>query len=653
MALLTLLLLSFSTSVIVAIWRATRWTSDGPAIESTPLPGPRGLPFVGSIFALSPVNPWLTFHKWSQEYGPLYQVELAGTSHVWIADEEIAFDLLSKKAKIYSDRPHIPALMDDNRTSGQYLPLLSNNSQWQRQRKFAKTIMAASQKAAFFGYPELESIRLMKELLDQPSSYNTAFESFVSRVTCRLAWGTSVAADELKQRARELLIGVSPTGSLLNKIPFLMLLPDCLSPAKAWERRRARTERAFFLQMQDEVRANLAPSSNSPSPTSSTTTADRPETRQPPSWTAMFLSPTQNPPHGIPTATEGAYAVGMHGIAGALTIAAPMQSFCLALCLHPQHLAPLHAEVDAVCPAAPPTLADLPRMPHLRACIRETLRWRPPVPTGIPHRSTAAAVYRGARIPAGAVLHPLEWSIARDPRRYPHPDVFDPRRWLDPASPAFRAPLSVHPAITGHSQFGWGHRVCQGQGVAEADLFVGLGALVWGFDVQRAVDAATGAPVPVPSMDFAALLIAKPRWFAFELRCRSEARRAWIDAAFREGREAGRYEPEREYWDSKNGVLGWGKPNEGNVTIRTLGPWENSSLFAIHCPVYVQHHSLLIVSACIPIGEHTDTVLSHALSNSESQNLLPSQVKIRVISAMPRMTKAVASQPTLHPMTVL
>ncbi|KAK3059473.1 hypothetical protein LTR53_020372, partial [Teratosphaeriaceae sp. CCFEE 6253] len=84
---------------------------------------------------------------------------------------------------------------------------MSKNATWARQRRFAKQIMDASEKAAFHGYPELEAVRLLFELMNEPARYNVAMESFVARVTSRLAWGTPAPSDELKQRARELLIG--------------------------------------------------------------------------------------------------------------------------------------------------------------------------------------------------------------------------------------------------------------------------------------------------------------------------------------------------------------------------------------------------------------------------------------------------------------
>lgn len=251
--------------------------------------------------------------------------------------------------------------------------------------------MRESEKAMFHRYPEMEAKRMLVELLERPDQYNHALESFISRVTCRLAWGHSEASDELKQRARELLIGVSPTGALGNKIPFIMDLPDWLSPTKAWERRRAKTERKFFETMQGQVESDIQ------------------KNKAAPSWMKLFLQSKSK--WGFKYELEGAYAVGMHGIAGALTIAAPMQTFCLAMVHYPQFLPILHEELDRVCGDRLPVAEDRPNLPFLRAVIRECLRWRPPVPTGIPHELTQDDEYNGYHIPKGSVMHPLEWSV--------------------------------------------------------------------------------------------------------------------------------------------------------------------------------------------------------------------------------------------------
>jgi len=250
--------------------------------------------------------------------------------------------------------------------------------------------MKETENAEFYNYPEIESRRLLMELMEDSGRYHTALESFVSRVTCRLAWGRSEASDELKQRARELLYTVSPTGHIGNKLPFLMNIPDWLSPGKPWERRRAKTEEQFFATMQSQVERDMAAKLEKNS------------------WMKTYLS---NGPDAWKFAynLEGAYCVGMHAIAGALTIAAPMQTFLLAMCHYPQHHHMLQQEIDKVCGDRLPTRADSPNLPFLRAVIRECLRWRPPVPTGIPHELTQDDTYDDYHLPAGAIIHPLEW----------------------------------------------------------------------------------------------------------------------------------------------------------------------------------------------------------------------------------------------------
>ncbi|KAL5117698.1 hypothetical protein ACEQ8H_004446 [Pleosporales sp. CAS-2024a] len=584
-----------------------------------PLPGPKGYPIIGSIPEVPEKNGFIKFADWGKEYGPIYQVNLAGHNHVWISSDEIAKDLLSKRAAIYSDRPHIPALIDDNRTSAQYLPLLSRNDGHTRQRKFANIIMRESEKALFHRYPEIEATRMLVELMDEPDRYNHVLESFISRVTCRLAWGHSEASDELKQRARELLIGVSPTGALPNKLPFLMALPDWMSPAKAWERRRAITERTWFQTMQSQVQKDID------------------DKNAPPSWMKIFLDGRSK--WGFKSDMEGAYAVGMHGIAGALTIAAPMQTFCLAMTYYPQYLPMLHEELDRVCGDRPPVSEDRPQLPFLRAIIRECIRWRPPVPTGIPHYLIQDDEYNGFHIPKGSTMHPLEWAIARDPDMFPDPETFNPLRWVKPEYPTYQEPLTQFPTIIHSTQFGYGRRTCQGQTVTDEDLLIGIGSIAWMFNIApRPGDATTGSPDSVqptktpqiginekasisneelntgvdldapqdptmeennlsqysypgskpatkpepdsepayqplewgditqkpsdPTLDYSILLIAKPIPFQFSLQPRDTMRATKIRALFEQGVQRGQYTGSREYWGPNQGrdkPLGWGK----------------------------------------------------------------------------------------------
>ncbi len=98
-------------------------------------------------------------------------------------------------------------------------------------------------------------------------------------------------------------------------------------------------------------------------------------------------------------------------------------------------------------------------------------------------------------------------------------------RWLDPAFPTYREPLTQHPNLNGFSQFGFGRRTCQGIPIVDQDLFLSFGGLAWAFDVTKKRDAA-GNEIPVHWNDFTPLLIAKPKKFQFDLAPRSEEKMA-------------------------------------------------------------------------------------------------------------------------------
>jgi hypothetical protein len=86
-----------------------------------------GYPILGSVPDVPDKNSFLKFHEWGTQYGPIYQTNLAGQNHVWITRDSVAQELLGKRAANNSERPFIPSLQADNRSSGHYLPLMSRN----------------------------------------------------------------------------------------------------------------------------------------------------------------------------------------------------------------------------------------------------------------------------------------------------------------------------------------------------------------------------------------------------------------------------------------------------------------------------------------------------------------------------------------------
>ena len=92
------------------------------------------------------------------------------------------------------------------------------------------------------------------------------------------------------------------------------------------------------------------------------------------------------------------------------------------------------AFLDEVCGANAdrlPTLADRSRLPYITAVMKETLRWRPFLQSGVPHVLTEDDEYEGYKFPAGTEFSWNAYSIALNEKEYINPLVFDPDRFMN------------------------------------------------------------------------------------------------------------------------------------------------------------------------------------------------------------------------------
>ncbi|KAK4214279.1 putative cytochrome P450 E-class, group I [Rhypophila decipiens] len=467
------------------------------------LPGPMNLPLIGRVHDIPTSGAWLKFHEWSHQYGPIYQTKMFGTVHVWISSEQVAHDLLSKRATIYSDRPMIPNL-PDNRTSGDYLALLGRTETWKRQRKICNNLMHTSALAQLHGYPTIERDRMLYLMLNDPSNYREWIEQFTARTVSRLSWGSAHPARVLRHTTFGLLETISPSGALPNVISFLRHVPAAISPWKQKEHTRHALETNMFRSNVGFVKKMMGT-----------------DVGAEPSFIRTFMEGNKTQEE----TDEAMNVVGLMAIAGALTIGSPIQSFLLAMCHYPEWQAKLQDEIDTALGGRCPQWEDREKLPMLRAVVKEVIRWRPPVPTGIPHAIEKDDVYQGYFIPAGATIHALEWAITRDENTYPDAEAFNPLRWLDPSFPTYREPLTQYPNLSGFSQFGFGRRTCQGVPIVEQDLFLTMGGMAWGLNIRKKRDPETGLEVPVHWNDYTPLLIAKPMPFPFDAFARSDEKR--------------------------------------------------------------------------------------------------------------------------------
>ena len=89
-----------------------------------------------------------------------------------------------------------------------------------------------------------------------------------------------------------------------------------------------------------------------------------------------------------------------------------MESFFLAMTLHPEVQAKAREEIDRVVGTHRlPTFSDRENLPYVEAVVKEAFRWHPIAPMGLPHVTTEDDVGNEYLIPKGAMIVPNIWCV--------------------------------------------------------------------------------------------------------------------------------------------------------------------------------------------------------------------------------------------------
>lgn len=309
-----------------------------------------------------------------------------GTTHIWVETDKVARDLFVVRQKNYCDRNALPAAVGVKEDC-EILPLSGFSDDFKRHKNFIHSIMRHSHPKAFYGWPVIENKKTLRRLMESPDRWSEHMLVHCARTISSIAWGDPEHGKKLLTIVPELLKAVSPEGPIINKLTFLQNLPASISPFKKAEAiRKANMTEAFYEALND-VKAKVE-NGNAPN-----------------CWSKLWLENEK----GIQAAKldyhEAAYAIGSSSFVAIATIGGPLHSFFLALCHYPEWLPKLQAEIDEVCGDEIPTVEDMPRLPKLRATVKELLRWRQSTPLGVPHEAMDDDVYEGYLIPKGAMLH--------------------------------------------------------------------------------------------------------------------------------------------------------------------------------------------------------------------------------------------------------
>ncbi|KAI0792987.1 cytochrome P450 [Irpex lacteus] len=462
----------FGLSIIVVAGIIT-WIAYFYSRQRHTPPGLYRLPLLGNILQVPRHLQFIPFTDWSQNYGPIFSLDLLGREIVIINTFKAAGELLDKCSNIYNSRPY-SVMASEVLCGGTFMPLEVDMDRWRRWRRASHATFGpngvknsdcqrATKKAAV-----LATLRTLVE----PDKWEHNLDVFAASGIFNAVYGwapldaDSPHIEATYELATRISDAVVPGAYFVDIFPFMKYLPEWIA---GWKRDGMSCQ----TRLSERFEALLSD------------VAEKMSTDSAPASYASELLRNKNR-HGF-MRKECAWIAGVMVSAGAETTSTTMVNFVLAMLNYPDVMRKAQSELDAVIGRdRVPTLEDADNLPYIRAVVRETLRWRPPSTLGVPHLSTEDNWYDGYLIRKGAIVFGNIWAMNRDPSIYPDFDVFRPERFL-----SVDGKVEIIPPGTrklGHASFGFGRRVCIGMHFAEQALFMGIATMLWALDIKPDLD---------------------------------------------------------------------------------------------------------------------------------------------------------------------
>ncbi|KAI0078411.1 cytochrome P450 [Panus rudis PR-1116 ss-1] len=455
-------------SLVLGSWLLRKWQFR----RILPLPpGPKGYPIIGNLLDLPDIEPWKTFGEWSKIYGNVVYLDLPLRPTVILGSANAALDLLDKRSDIYSDRNVNPMVeltgWDFN------FALMPYSQRWRVHRKSFHEYFNERASRQWEPIQIEESRMFLLRLLDDPEGIEEHTRLVLSAIILRVCYGLRITSpnDEYVRIVREAMRGLSiisiPGTCWIDYFPVLRQLPDWF-PGAQWKRTAVDIRRWVDAMKQDPIKPVL--DDQNPQSTEHSVAA------------ASFANLEEKGLDLEQQKAEREIIINVAGIsyaAGGDTTNAAVQYFFAAMTIYPNVQKTAQAELDTVVgPDRLPDFDDRDKLVYVQAVALESLRWQVAVPYGVAHRLMQDDEYNGYLIPAGADIIPNAWAMLHDPEDYPDPFEFKPERFIKDGKidPSVRDPSTI--------AFGFGRRICPGQHLAEATLFIIIASALHAFHIE-------------------------------------------------------------------------------------------------------------------------------------------------------------------------
>ncbi|KAJ6006938.1 hypothetical protein N7451_004882 [Penicillium sp. IBT 35674x] len=445
-------------------------------------PGPSGNPIWGHFRMVPKDHPEHQFVKWGEVYNSdILYYNVLSRPVIILNSVEAAHNLLDKRGANYADRPRF--VVFEVMGWGVTLTFLRWSPRFRLHRKLLQQSFTQSACRPYRPIQQEEARRAVKAMLRRPQDWEILLRQFSTAVVLRIGFGIEIQEenDPYVQMAIDVEEatgkGGVPGASIVDLVPILRHLPSFVENIST-----------AFQPLAHARRTRLSIQNLHDAPWKAAEKFVRSGAASQPSFMRKHLGRyISNEKDGKP---NEATIADLKGAAGAISIAGGNTTWStvivciLNLMTHPLIQAKVKQEIENVVGVDEhgnirrlPDFDDRPQLRYLEYVIQEATRWAPLSPLGVPHASLEDDIYNGYHIPKGSVVFANAWAMSRDERYYSSPEEFDPDRYISKSEGGKGEPLP-------EGSFGFGRRVCPGQYLALAGVYIVLATLLATMDLD-------------------------------------------------------------------------------------------------------------------------------------------------------------------------
>ncbi|KAK7037753.1 hypothetical protein VNI00_010714 [Paramarasmius palmivorus] len=382
-------------------------------------PGPPGRMVVGNLWQIPAKKPWLAYTKWAKRYGDIMHLQAVNDHIVVLSSVKVVNDLFEKRSRIYSGRPNedIVAIAEWDFNLG----LLNYSDAWRKGRSMYQQEFRPNAIVQLRPALQERVSTFMKKLCKSPEDFMDHIDLLSASLGLKIIYGINI------ENSRDPLITVAQEATQTIEtihtpsfIAVLKLCPNVMSiprwvPILGSVRQSIENTRKLLRDLKEQPVQSVQ--KNAASGFESDGIAPR------------LIRDMGSDKESIRRIQEMAPTVYA---ASAGTIMSSAGTFFLAMAKNAHAQKKAQQEIDSLTDRNRlPTLDDRGNLPYVEAIYRETLRWFPALPLGVPHMATQDDIYSGYDIPKGTILISNIWAMTHDEELYPDPDEFKPERFLN------------------------------------------------------------------------------------------------------------------------------------------------------------------------------------------------------------------------------